>query len=144
MIKYNLECSCGEQFESWFQSSSEYDKLHKKNLISCYACGGTKTVKKSIMAPSIGTSSKNTVSHNLDRKKEFLKNVKTKLKELREYVEKNAEYVGDKFVSEVRAIHYDNKKKRNIYGTASLEQTNELKEEGIEVQTIPWVEKEDA
>ena len=77
-------------------------------------------------------------------KKEFLKNVKTKLKELREYVEKNAEYVGDKFVSEVRAIHYDKKKKRNIYGTASLEQTNELKEEGIEVQTIPWVEKENA
>ena len=57
MIKYNLECSCGETFESWFQNSSEYEKLLKKNLINCYVCGSSKTVKKSIMAPSVATSS---------------------------------------------------------------------------------------
>ncbi|MEY3751998.1 MAG: hypothetical protein RLZZ354_540, partial [Pseudomonadota bacterium] len=56
MIKYNLECSCGETFESWFQNSNEYEKLLKKNLINCYVCGRSKTVKKSIMAPSVATS----------------------------------------------------------------------------------------
>ena len=61
MIKYNLECSCGETFESWFQNSNEYEKLLKKNLINCYVCGESKTVKKSLMAPSVATSKTSSV-----------------------------------------------------------------------------------
>ena len=144
MIKYNLECSCGETFESWFQNSNEYEKLLKKNLINCYVCGRSKSVKKSIMAPRVATSKPSVAEKNVEQKKEFLKNVKSKIKELNDYVEKNAEYVGDKFVSEVRSIHYDKKKKRNIYGNATLEETKELQEEGIDVATIPWAPKEDA
>jgi hypothetical protein len=144
MIKYNLECSCGETFESWFQNSNEYEKLLKKNLIDCYVCGRSKTVKKSIMAPSVATSKTSVVEKDVEQKKEFFKNVKSKIRELNDYVAKNAEYVGDKFVSEVRSIHYDKKKKRNIYGNATLEETKELQEEGIDVATIPWAPKEDA
>ena len=144
MIKYNLECSCGETFESWFQNSNEYEKLLKKKLINCYVCGRSKTVKKSIMAPSVATSKTSVAEKDVEQKKEFFKNVKSKIKELNDYVAKNAEYVGDKFVSEVRSIHYDKKKKRNIYGNATLEETKELQEEGIDVATIPWAPKEDA
>ena len=144
MIKYNLECSCGETFESWFQNSNEYEKLLKKNLINCYVCGRSKTVKKSIMAPSVATSKTSVAEKVVEQKKEFFKNVKSKIKELNDYVAKNAEYVGNKFVSEVRSIHYDKKKKRNIYGNATLEETKELQEEGIDVATIPWAPKEDA
>ncbi|MFM7943979.1 MAG: DUF1178 family protein [Candidatus Fonsibacter sp.] len=144
MIKYNLECSCGETFESWFQNSSEYEKLLKKNLINCYVCGSSKTVKKSIMAPSVATSKTSTTQKDNEQKKEFFKNVKSKIRELNDYVAKNADYVGDKFVSEVRSIHYDKKQKRNIYGNATLEETKELQEEGIDVATIPWVPKENA
>jgi hypothetical protein len=144
MIKYNLECSCGETFESWFQNSNEYEKLLKKNLINCYVCGRSKTVKKSIMAPSVATSKTSVAEKDVEKKKEFFKNVKSKIRELNDYVAKNAEFVGDKFVSEVRSIHYDKKKKRNIYGNATLEETKELQEEGIDVATIPWAPKEDA
>jgi len=144
MIKYNLECSCGETFESWFQNSNEYEKLLKKNLINCYVCGRSNTVKKSIMAPSVATSKTYSTEKDVEHKKEFFKNVKSKIRELNDYVAKNAEYVGDKFVSEVRSIHYDKKKKRNIYGNATLEETKELQEEGIDVATIPWAPKEDA
>jgi len=144
MIKYNLECSCGETFESWFQNSNEYEKLLKKNLINCYVCGRSKTVKKSIMAPSVATSKTFVAEKDVEQKKEFFKNVKSKIRELNDYVAKNAEFVGDKFVSEVRSIHYDKKKKRNIYGNATLEETKELQEEGIDVATIPWAPKEDA
>ena len=126
MIKYNLECSCGETFESWFQNSNEYEKLLKRNLINCYVCGRSKTVKKSIMAPSVATSKTSVAEKDVEQKKEFFKNVKSKIKELNDYVAKNAEYVGDKFVSEVRSIHYDKKKKRNIYGNATLEETLSL------------------
>ena len=144
MIKYNLECSCGETFESWFQNSNEYEKLLKKNLINCYVCGRSKTVKKSIMAPNVSTSKNSVAEKDVEKKKEFFKNVKSKIRELNDYVAKNAEFVGDKFVSEVRSIHYDKKKKRNIYGNATLEETKELQEEGIDVATIPWAPKEDA
>ena len=144
MIKYNLECSCGVTFESWFQNSNEYEKLLKKNLINCYVCGRSKTVKKSIMAPSVATSKTSVAEKDVEQKKEFFKNVKSKIKELNDYVAKNAEFVGDKFVSEVRSIHYDKKKKRNLYGNATLQETKELQEEGIDVATIPWAPKEDA
>ena len=133
-----------ETFESWFQNSNEYEKLLKKNLINCYVCGRSKTVKKSIMAPSVATSKTSVAEKDVEQKKEFFKNVKSKIKELNDYVAKNAEYVGGKFVSEVRSIHYDKKKKRNIYGNATLEETKELQEEGIDVATIPWAPKEDA
>ena len=76
--------------------------------------------------------------HHLEN---FYKTVNKKLRDLREYVEKNAEYVGDNFVSEARSIHYDKKNVRSIYGKASTEQTEELLEEGIEVNTVPWIEK---
>ena len=72
------------------------------------------------------------------------KNVQKKLTELRKYVEKNAEYVGDNFASEVRSIHYDKKNVRNIYGKTSLEENKELIEEGIEINSIPWVDKTDS
>ena len=96
------------------------------------------------MAPSVATSKTSVAEKDVEQKKEFFKNVKSKIKELNDYVAKNAEYVGDKFVSEVRSIHYDKKKKRNIYGNATLEETKELQEEGIDVATIPWTPKEDA
>jgi len=83
----------------------------------------------------------NTKGKKENNSAEFYTNVQKKLTELRNYVEKNAEYVGDKFVSEVRSIHYDKKNVRSIYGNASPEQTKELSEEGIEVSTIPWVNK---
>jgi hypothetical protein len=139
MIKYSLECKCGEQFYSWFKNSEQYDELLKKNLISCYVCG-SRSVKKSLMAPNVAMSKNSAVRDN-DQKKEFYANVQKKLKDLKEYVEKNAEYVGDKFVSEVRSIHYDNKKKRSIYGTASPKETKDLLDEGIDIISVPWIKR---
>ena len=136
MIKYQLKCECGKEFESWFKSSQEFDKLEKKKLLSCI-CGTSNKISKQIMSPQV-VSSKNTDN---SKQQAIYKNVQKKLEDLRNYIEKNAEFVGDKFVSEVRSIHYDKKKARNIYGHASPEETNELLEEGIEVSSIPWVKK---
>ncbi len=136
MIKYQLKCECGKEFESWFKSSQEFDKLEKKKLLSCI-CGTSNKISKQIMSPQV-VSSKNTDNN---KQQAIYKNVQKKLEDLRNYIEKNAEFVGDKFVSEVRSIHYDKKKARNIYGHASPEETNELLEEGIEVSSIPWVKK---
>ena len=138
MIKYQLKCECGVEFESWFSSSKEYDRLEKKKLLSCQ-CGKSNNISKQLMAPQI--ASKKEIDTKISKQEEFYKTVNKKLRDLREYVEKNAEYVGDNFVSEARSIHYDKKNVRSIYGKASTEQTEELLEEGIEVNTVPWINK---
>ena len=135
MIKYNLACKCGKNFESWFSSSSEYDSLRKRKFLSCIYCNST-SVKKSIMAPNLSgkTNKKNQESKQA-------KNLKKQLLAFRKYVEKNCKDVGENFSQEARTIHYDKKTSKGIYGKASPEETAELLEEGIDVVTIPWVNK---
>ena len=135
MIKYNLICKCGETFESWFLSSSEFDCLCKKKLIKCIYCESSH-VKKSVMAPNLPRK-----SNKISKKNKLEKNIKKQLLDFRKYIEKNCKYVGENFTREARSIHYDKKTSKGIYGQATPEETSELLEEGIDVATIPWVDK---
>ena len=137
MIKYLLKCNKLHEFESWFSDSKEYEKLKKKNLIECIYCN-SKNVEKSIMSPNVVASNMEKTINN----KEFA-DFKKNLTKIKKYIEKNFEFVGDKFPQEVREIYYDNKKKKNIYGTATLKEKIELDEEGIELATIPWVDSKE-
>ena len=139
MIKYQLKCECGKEFESWFASSKEFDKLEKKKMLSCI-CGTSNKISKQLMSPQVRGATKT----DGDKQKEIYQNVQKKLADLRKYVEKNAEYVGDKFASEARSIYYDKKNVRNIYGVTTPEETSELLDEGIEVSSVPWVQKTDS
>ena len=133
MIKYNLGCKCGKTFESWFSSSSEYDSLKKKKLIKCIYCNSI-NVKKTLMSPNLKQKS-NKIRNNA----KFEKIVKKELIKFRRYIEKNCKDVGNNFSQEARAIHYDKKTSKGIYGKASKEETQELLEEGIEIATVPWI-----
>ena len=135
MIKYNLICKCGESFESWFLSSSGFDSLCKKKLIKCIYCGSL-YVKKSVMAPNLPSK-----SNKVFKKTKLEKNIKKQLLDVRKYIEQNCKNVGENFTREARSIHYDKKTSQGIYGKATPEETSELLEEGIEVATIPWVDK---
>ena len=135
MIKYNLICKCGGSFESWFLSSSGFDSLCKKKLIKCIYCGSL-SVKKSVMAPNLPSK-----SNKVFKKTKLEKNIKKQLLDVRKYIEKNCKNVGENFIREARSIHYDKKTSQGIYGKATPEETSELLEEGIEVATIPWVDK---
>jgi len=135
MIKYNLICECGKAFESWFLSSGEYEVLRRKKLINCIDCEST-SVKKSVMSPNL-FSKTNKTSKNIKLEKK----IKKQLLELRRYIEKNCNNVGSNFTHEARSIHYDKKTSKGIYGKATPEETSELLDEGIDVTTIPWVNK---
>ena len=135
MIKYNLICECKETFESWFSSSSEYDVLKRKKLISCIYCDST-SVEKSIMAPNLYSKSNKT-----SKKAKLEKNIKKQLSNFRKYVEKNCKNVGDNFPQEARSIHYDKKTSQGIYGKATPVETAELLDEGIDIVTLPWVDR---
>ena len=135
MIKYNLKCECGATFESWFSNSHEYDSLSKKKFIKCIYCDSS-AIRKSVMAPNLfGKSNK------ISKKTKSEKNIKKRLLDFRKYIEKNCKNVGENFLREARNIHYDKKSAHGIYGKATPEETSELLEEGIEVTTVPWVEK---
>ena len=139
MIKYILKCSNKHEFESWFSNSKEFEKLKNKKLIECIFCNSQK-IEKSIMSPSISLKEKGSKKIKENSAKEIRKN----LLKIKKFVEKNFEYVGDKFTQEMRSIYYGNKKKkRNIYGTTTEKERKDLSEEGIELTTIPWIENKE-
>ena len=136
MIKYKLICKdCSQIFDSWFASSKEFEKIKKNKYLNCAMCNSL-NVDKTLMAPTI-INNKNNLK--LEDNYKDLK-IKNKLKAYKKFIKNNFEYVGKNFVYEARTIHYDNKKsKKGIYGNASLKEIKELNEEGIETETIPWV-----
>ena len=133
MIKYKLICKeCNLSFDSWFSSSDEYEKLKKINLLNCHNCDSNK-VEKTLMTPKLSLDNNN---KNLK-----FKQVYKKMKEYQKFIKKNFNFVGENFAYEARSIHYNNKKSnKGIYGTASIDEIKELKDEGIETELIPWVE----
>ena len=140
MIKYNLKCHNNHEFESWFSDSNEFEKLNKKKMLECIYCS-SKKISKSIMAPSI-SGIKSDIRGELNDFEKFLKIEKRKLIQVRKYVEKNFEYVGKNFSQKVREIYYDKKNKKTIYGITTPKEKKELAEEGIDLLSIPWVDKE--
>ena len=137
MIKYNLKCKNRHEFEGWFSDSKEFEKLKSKKMIECSFCG-TKVIEKSIMSPNVLSAEEKA---NRVKSSKNLKKIKEDLLKMRNFVEKNFEYVGNDFPREVRNIYYDKRKNKNIYGKASEKETEELKEEGIELTSIPWIDK---
>src|SRR5271170_485560 len=162
MIHYALNCDQGHAFESWFQNSAAYDKQAKRGLVNCPVCGSDK-VEKAIMAPRLARTDaaeprppsptpaptphppiqpaqmppippgKSPVAIMSSQEREL----RQKLKELRDHVTKNANYVGGRFPEEARKIHYGETEHRSIYGEASPDEAKQLHEEGIEFHPIP-------
>jgi hypothetical protein len=156
MIRYTLVCERKHDFESWFQNSAAFDKQVARKLVTCPVCGSSK-VEKAIMAPSLARKDKSTspivaeqpsvppeatpqptpekapVAMVSPQEREF----RAKLKELRDHLTKNSDYVGQKFPEEARKMHYGEIEHRSIYGEAAPEEAKELHEEGIEFHPLP-------
>ena len=139
MIKYNLICDKDHEFESWFSDSLKFEKLKKKKLLECIYCS-SKKIEKSIMSPMISNLNNLNISRNRFEK-ELLKEKKG-LRQIRKYIEENYEYVGKNFSKRVREIYYDKKSNKTIYGTTTHKERAELAEEGIDLLSIPWIEKD--
>ena len=139
MIKYNLKCDNKHEFESWFSDSSEFDKLKSKGLLECIYCS-SKKISKSIMSPMVSVMSQDKI--NMQNIEKELKSEKGKLLKIRKYIESNFEYVGKNFSKEVREIYYDKKSKRLIYGSTTESERKELAEEGIDLISVPWINKD--
>ena len=140
MIKYSLKClDCSTKFDSWFSSSSEFERLKKLKLLNCEMCDSLK-IEKSLMSPNLANTRKRQTADNNSKYKE----VKKKLKDYQKFIKQNFEFVGDNFAYEARSLHYNKEKnKKGIYGNPTKEDIEELREEGIETETIPWIDDKD-
>src|SRR5262245_5826060 len=137
MIRYQLVCNKSHGFEGWFRDSAAYDTQAKKGLLVCPTCN-SKRVTKAPMAPAVSKKGELAeAAAKAQAMREWVTNV-------RKHVEKNAEYVGEKFPDEARAIHYGDAKERQIYGEATLDDAKELIEEGIPVAPLPTLPRADS
>lgn len=146
MIRYDLICDNGHEFDGWFSDSAAYDAQAKRRLVACVHCGSTK-VEKQLMAPGIPVkgnrkqegqakreAAKPVLAGAFDPRQEKLVQM---MREMRKAVEENAEYVGNRFAEEARKIHYEESEKRGIYGETTAQDAKELIEEGIEIHPLP-------
>ena len=140
MIRYDLICDKGHEFDGWFRDSAAFEKQIKRRLVSCTHCGSD-GVAKQLMAPGIpvksnrkSEASQKMLAGTVDPRTQKLMQM---MREVRKNVEENAEYVGDRFADEARKIHYEESEKRGIYGEAKPEDARALIEEGIEVHPLP-------
>jgi hypothetical protein len=146
MIRYQLRCELGHPFESWFHSSAAYESQERRKLVSCPTCGSSK-VERAIMAPQIvskkggdsvapaaeATPAPASTPLMLAQEREL----RVKLKELRDHIVKNADNVGERFANEARKMHYGDIDHRPIYGEASPDEARALIDEGVEVAPLP-------
>ena len=153
MIRYSLRCDHGHQFESWFQSSAAYEQQERRKLVNCPACGSAK-VERAIMAPQIvsrkgreiaapepepaaAPATEVTAPASTPLLMAQERELRAKLKELRDHIVKNADNVGERFPTEARKMHYGDIEHRPIYGEASPDDARALIEEGVEVSPLP-------
>ncbi len=137
MIRYDLICDKGHEFDGWFRDSAAFDGQIKRKLVACSHCGSN-TVAKQLMAPGIpaksNKASQTMMAGGVDPRTQKLLEM---MREVRRNVAENSEYVGDKFADEARKMHYSEIEKRGIYGEAKPEDAKALIEEGIEVHPLP-------
>ena len=148
MIRYALRCERDHEFESWFQSSAAFDRQLGRALVTCPVCGSA-NVTKSIMAPRLArgrkadeTRAAPTVAAEpeaatlpLVSTKE--RELRAKVKELRDQLTARADDVGGRFPEEARKMHYGERAHRPIYGEATLGEARALHEEGVEFFPLP-------
>lgn len=140
MIRYDLICEKGHKFDGWFSNSDAYDTQVKRRQVECGHCGSTR-IDKQLMAPGIPAKSnrksdvtKPMMAGPVDPRAQVMMQM---MREMRVHVEKTSENVGDNFAEEARKIHYNETRKRGIYGQATPVEARELVEEGIEVHPLP-------
>lgn len=140
MIRYALNCSNGHSFESWFQSAAAFDALAERGMLSCAVCGGS-GVSKAIMAPRVATgeATETTAATEAGPLSAPASPAEQAMAEIRKKVEENADYVGDTFAKEVRAIQDGEAPDRPIWGEARLPEAKALIEEGAPIAPLPFM-----
>ena len=134
MILFDLRCKDGHAFEAWFRDSAAYEDQVAAGDLACPVCG-TDEVSKALMAPAVNSRPKADLAHPAEAMRLW--------RRVQNHIENNFDHVGERFAEEARKMHYGETEKRSIYGEASKTEAKELRDEGIEVNQIPWLPRHD-
>jgi hypothetical protein len=135
MILFDLRCKDGHGFEAWFRDSAAYEDQVAAGDLACPVCGSAE-VSKALMAPAVNSRPKIDATQAAEAMR--------LLRRVQDHIEKNFDHVGPQFAEEARKIHHGEAEKRSIYGQATTAEAKELRDEGIEVNQIPWLPRHDA
>ncbi|MCK9362769.1 MAG: DUF1178 family protein [Syntrophales bacterium] len=127
MIIYELECINNHRFEGWFKERHAFEEQKKDRQIICPVCGNTDI----LLAPSpvaIGGRQPASLSREIKEGRESLKIIRN----IREYLNKNFDDVGDRFADVALKMHSGEEKARNIKGVTTEGEEETLKEEGVQ------------
>ncbi len=140
MIVFDLKCRKSHVFEAWFRDSASFEEQAAAGKVLCPVCG-SKKVEKALMAPNLakGEGRKKANAESAEAAE-----IRRQLKNIREHVEANCDYVGAQFAEEARKIHYGEEERRGIYGETSDEEAKALEDEGVAVQKVPWLPRENS
>jgi hypothetical protein len=161
MICFSLRCENDHQFESWFKDGAAYDRMAASGLVECPVCGDSH-VSKALMTPAV------TKAPGVKGRPDAAPAAKAPappppapvepprraagpmpaqvvalLQRMRQEVETNCDNVGADFAREARRMHDGEIEARGIYGQASDEEAEALRDDGIEITRIPWISRSD-
>ena len=155
MIKYHLQCDQHHEFEAWFSTSSAYDDQRGRGLVSCPICDSS-AVSKLLSAPNLNspklrktpepqmpapsatvTAPPQPMPKLNDEQAEMVGKAMKALKDLHKRVKTDFTNVGDKFAEEARKMHYGESEAKPIYGNTTIDEREELADEGIDVYELP-------
>jgi len=151
MIHYQVRCSEGHEFDGWFKDSGTFDRQAERGLVECPVCGDGRVVR-ALMAPALPRAAMPLVPTPAAEPVakppavaagggDMPDQVRAVLQRMRAEIESHCDYVGRGFADEARRIHRGESARRGIYGEASPDEAESLKDEGIAVSRIPWVDR---
>lgn len=151
MIHYALRCDSAHEFDGWFKDSAAFERMAKRGLVDCPECGSVK-VARALMAPAVASAREPSPPAPVPQPPaaegkavagQIPAAALAMLQRMRAEIEKHCDYVGPRFAEEARRIHAGESDARGIYGEASAEDAEALRDEGIGFRTIPWVPRAD-
>ena len=139
MIVFDLGCANNHRFEGWFDSNEDYERQVGSKLVACPLCGNAEVARlpHATHIRSAGREAPARTDSSPATPQQYANVGNDALAKVIEHIVKNTEDVGPAFPEEARKIHYRETPERKIRGTASREEVDALREEGIEVVALP-------
>lgn len=140
MIVFDLKCGASHVFEAWFGSSTDWEDQRGRGLVSCPICGSAE-VEKAVMAPAVPAKGNQRIEAPVaaaaGEDSSRMKHMLEMLAKAQTDLIRNADYVGNRFADEARAMHLGESDQRQIYGETTRDEAKSLVDEGVAILPLP-------
>lgn len=145
MIIYDLNCDNNHRFEGWFQNADAFEAQLDEKLVCCPQCD-SHNVRRVPSAVAISghhveqvreSSSSSSVTPTSTALMPVGEHATALYRQLIQTIVSHSEDVGHSFADEARKIHYNEAPQRPIRGQASEDECDALRDEGIQILSLP-------